>query len=146
MEDDTIPYNSKNIHQNNKIIIANVYCFGMQKKTFCYKVNDDQRDVFGSIVKVSFGKKILTGIVLSLQEKEVNNDKIYIEEKELTIDKLKNVDEILYKNLISENFLNFLHKMAWYNVIHVERLFEIDTFLYIQPNFFTTNEKDRPFC
>ena len=81
MEDDTIPYNSKNIRQNNKIIIANVYCFGMQKKTFCYKVNDDQRDVFGSIVKVSFGKKILTGIVLSLQEKEVNNDKIYIEEK-----------------------------------------------------------------
>ena len=124
MEDDTIPYNSKNIRQNNKIIIANVYCFGLQKKTFCYKVNYDQRDVFGSVVKVSFGKKILTGIVLSLQEKEVNNDKIYIEEKELAIDKLKNVDEILYKNLISENFLNFLHKMAWYNVIHVERLFE----------------------
>ena len=91
----------------NEMIIANVYCFGMQKRTFCYKVNNDQTDIFGSIVKVSFGKKILTGIVLSLQEKEVKNNQIYVDEKELTVDKLKNIDEILYKNLISENFLNF---------------------------------------
>ena len=111
------------IHEHD-ITIANIYCFGMQKKTFCYKINIDQEDIIGSIVKVEFGKKILAGIVLSIQKTAVYDNKININGKEIAVDKLKDIDEILFKNLISEKFLNFLQKMAWYNVISMERIFE----------------------
>ena len=112
-----------------KIVIANIYCFGMQKRTFGYKIdtdaNRDINDFLGSIVEVSFGKKTLKGIVISTQQVEVNDGKVEINnDKKIDAVKLKNVDKILYKNVISENFLDFLTKMAFYNVISIERLLE----------------------
>ncbi len=110
--------------KNNHIFIANVYCFGLQKRTYCYKINCSQSDNICSIVRVSFGKKKIIGIILSIQSVEVKNDKIDVNNDNISIKKLKNIDDILYKNLFSEQFFLFLKKMAFYNVIHVERLID----------------------
>jgi len=106
------------------ICVANIYCFGAQKRTFCYKINDDQKDILGSIVSVSFGKKILTGIVLSLQKVPVRDGKINLGRSDICVENIKNIREILHKNLLNEKFLMFLKKMALYNIIHLERLIE----------------------
>ena len=69
------------------IHIANVYCFGNQRKQFCYKIPDEtdnssKTDKYkGSLVKVEFGKKILIGIVISIEEKEVKNNTIELGNK-----------------------------------------------------------------
>ena len=112
------------------IHIANVYCFGNQRKQFCYKIpngidNSSETDRYkGSLVKVEFGKKILIGIVISIEEKEVKNNTIELGNKPFEVGKIKEIKEIIWQNLISDNFINFLQKMAWYNVIDVERLLE----------------------
>ena len=114
---------------NNTITIANIYCFGMQKRTFCYKIDIDMdnelNDFLGSIVEVSFGRKMLKGIIISIQQVEINDRKVIINnDKQIDVKKIKDVGKILYKNIISKNFLDFLTKMAFYNIICIERLFE----------------------
>ena len=106
------------------ISIANVYCFSSQKKTFCYKIKATETNLTGSLVKVSFGKKILFGIIVSIENVEVIDNCIYNNEKKLNVSKIKNIESVVYENLLSIKFLEFLQKMAWYNVVHIERLME----------------------
>lgn len=106
------------------IFVANIYCFGAQRKTFCYKINEEQKDLIGSLVEVGFGKKILTGVVLSIKQVEIVNGRIIIDNDSFSAEKIKEINNVVYKNLISEVFLQFLIKMAWYNVIDLERLLE----------------------
>ena len=107
-----------------KILVANIYCFDTQKRTYCYKLDKKNADNLGSIVEVSFGKKILRGIVLSVEKVDVVNNRITANNDEFSAEKLKNINKVLYKNLISEVFLDFLKKMAFYNIVRVERLMD----------------------
>lgn len=106
------------------IHIANVYCFGNQRKQFCYKMSEEGKKYKGSLIKVEFGKRLLIGIVISIEKKEIKNNTIELGNKPFEVSKIKEIKGILYQNLISENFMNFLQKMAWYNIIDVERLLE----------------------
>ena len=107
-----------------KILVANIYCFGAQKRTYCYKLDKKNADNLGSIVEVSFGKKTLRGIVLSIEKVDVINNRITINNDEFLAEKLKDINKVLYKNLVSDVFLDFLKKMAFYNIVHVERIID----------------------
>lgn len=121
----------------SEIFIANVYCFGMQKRTFAYKIPQTDCDKIGSIVKVSFGKKTLLGIILSIQQENVLMNEVKINNDNINIDKIKEINDILYPNLLSEKFLSFLQKMSWYNVIDLERILEI-----VIPSFWLNKKKE----
>ena len=121
----------------NKIVIANVYCFGTQRRTFCYKIDEKYIDCTGSVVKVNFGNRNLFGVILSIEECEIVNSKVKINNETLDISKIKDVNDIVYKNLLSEKFLSFLQKMAWYNVIDIERLLE-----NVIPNVWLNKKKE----
>lgn len=117
--------NYRNNCNNKYIFIANIYCFGQQRRTFCYKISENMTNSAGSIVRVSFGKRKLIGIILSVEKVEIINDRIKTKSYDFCAGKLKDIDEILYTNLLSKNFIDFLQKMSWYNVIDIERLLEI---------------------
>ena len=107
-----------------KILTANIYCFGSQKRTFCYKIDAENKDIIGSIVKVDFSRRELFGVVLSIKNIDVIDGQIMIGNDNFSVEKLKGIKNIVYKNIISKEFLEFLQKMSWYNIIHLERLFE----------------------
>ena len=111
-------------NNNNSISLASVYCFGQQRKTFCYRIkeNNNLNDYIGSIVEVYFGKKILYGIVLKIENYEIKDGFIIFENEKLDIKKIKYINSIEYKNILSEKLLSFLNKMAFYNCIDLERL------------------------
>ena len=112
----------------NSIIIARVYCFNQQRKTFCYRIDKKkycENDFIGSIVEVYFGKKNLYGIVLSVENIKVNDGFVIFDDEKLDVKKIKYVNEIQYKNILSEKILEFLKKMAFYNCIDIERLIQL---------------------
>ncbi len=97
------------------IFIANVYCFGQQRRTFCYRINEKAIDKIGSIVEINFSKRVLIGIILSIEKADVENDRIKTRSHDFSISRLKDINKILYANLLSEKFISFLQKMIYEN-------------------------------
>ena len=104
--------------QAKTIYLAGIYCFGQQSRCFYYSFDAGLKDkIIGSLVKVGFGNKILFGIVLEVQEAKLQDGIVSFGDCELPYEKLKPISEILEQQLLSENFLQFIDKMAFYNVI-----------------------------
>ncbi|MBR1428915.1 MAG: primosomal protein N' [Rickettsiales bacterium] len=112
--------------QAKTIYLAGIYCFGQQSRCFYYSFDAGLKDkIIGSLVKVGFGNKILFGIVLEIQEAQLQDGNVSFRECELPYEKLKPISEIIEPQLLSENFLQFIDKMAFYNVIDKERLLQL---------------------
>ena len=110
----------------NSFYIANVYCFGRQHKTFVYKILEKDKNAAGSLVKVKFGKNELFGVILSVDCISINKDEfITIDDDIVKLEKIKEIQQIVIYNFLQNKFLDFLKKMAWYNIIAVERLIDI---------------------
>ena len=70
-----------------KIALAEIYCFGLQSKSYIYKCcladggNIIDKDNLASIVEVSFSKKNVIGIILNINEYEIDNENKIIFQK-----------------------------------------------------------------
>ena len=111
--------------KKKKIFVANVYCFDQQRRTFCYKITKKQQDLTGSIVKVPFKNKELLCVVMSVEEIAEIQGQIDLHGEKFDASRLKTISSVVYKTLINQQFLNFLHQMAFYNVIDEERLIQL---------------------
>jgi hypothetical protein len=70
--------------QPKTIHLAGIYCFGQQSRCFYYSFDAGLKDkITGSLVKVGFGNKILFGIVLEVQEAQLQDGNVDCEECEL---------------------------------------------------------------
>lgn len=129
------------------ILLAYVYCFGQQNKSFCYLLHKEEDNNLGSIVKVSFGKKELYGVILKIEEQEIINEQIVFNNKKLKIEKIKFIKEIIFRNFLTNNFINFLQKMSFYNVINIERLIQnvIPSFWINKKKELTKNVKNKKY-
>ena len=125
------------------IKLAEVYCFGRTKNSFCYLYNDkDENILLGSIVKVDFCKKKSFGIVLNIISADIfldkqNNECIKFTKKDIKISKIKTIEEIVYKNFLSKDFLSFLRKMSYYNIIELERVLQL-----VVPSFWINKKRE----
>ena len=126
-----------------KIALAEIYCFGLQSKSYIYKCsltngsNIDKNNL-ASIVEVSFSKKKVIGIILNINEYEIDNENnIIFHKKSINLDKIKPINRIIHKNFLSQNLLLFLKQMAFYNIIDIEKLIQMSI-----PSFWINKKRE----
>ena len=126
-----------------KIALAEIYCFGLQSKSYIYKCcladgGNVDKDSLASIVEVSFSKKNVIGIILNINEYEIDNENnIIFHKKSINLDKIKPINRIIHKNFLSQNLLLFLKQMAFYNIIDIEKLIQMSI-----PSFWINKKRD----
>ena len=126
-----------------QIALAEIYCFGLQSKSYVYKcelVDGEKLNIehLGSIVEILFSKKNIKGIVLNINTHKIDDKhNVVFQNKSINIDKIKPINKIIHKNFLPNNLLSFLKQMAFYNVIEIERLIQMSI-----PSFWINKKRE----
>lgn len=110
------------LENNNKntILIAKVYCFDRHNRSYFYRIKSNENNQLGSIVEVSFRNKILNGVIIDIQEYTQKDGIIAVENDVFEVKKLKDIKSIVYPQFLTQNYLSFLQKIAFYNCTDIE--------------------------
>jgi primosomal protein N' (replication factor Y) (superfamily II helicase) len=104
--------NTPNILGNPPIKVADVLLPLPFDQCFTYLLPEDSSVVIGQLVCAPFRTKLLVGVVIKIYEVETSS-------------KLKALEEIEPKHILSTSFIEFMHKVAAYNLIPMGLVFKM---------------------